>query len=85
VRNNNFIGNLDYHIKLGELQAADVDARFNYWGESDPERREEKLFDRKDASYLGRVIHEPAEATPFALEDKGAAGTGAGNSLGSGR
>ena len=86
VRNNNFIGNLDYHIKLGELQSADVDARFNYWGGDDPERLEEKFFDRKDASYLGKVIHEPAEATPFPLEENAeASGTGRRNSLDAGR
>lgn len=86
VRNNNFIGNLDYHIKLGELQDADVDARFNYWGGDDPERLEEKFFDREDVSYLGRVIHEPAEATPFSLEENAAAkGTGAQDSTGAER
>jgi len=86
VRNNNFIDNLDYHIKLGELQDADVDARFNYWGGDDPERLEEKFFDRKDVSYLGKVIHEPAAAMPFVLEENTeAAGTGTRNSLDAGR
>jgi hypothetical protein len=86
VRNNNFIDNLDYHIKLGELQDADIDARFNYWGGDDPERLEEKFFDRKDVSYLGKVIHEPAAATPFVLEENTeAAGTGTRNSLDAGR
>ena len=84
VRNNNFVGNLEYHIKLGELQAADIDARFNYWGGTGPELLEERLFDREDASYLGRVVYEPMESVPFALGE-GAGGTQAGNSPGSSR
>jgi nitrous oxidase accessory protein NosD len=68
VRGNNFIRNVDYNIKLGELQEADVDAKFNYWGGTRPEMIEEKIFDRKDAAYLGRVLYDPLEARPFPLE-----------------
>jgi nitrous oxidase accessory protein NosD len=68
VRGNNFIRNVDYHIKLGELQEKDIDAKFNYWGGSRPEMIEEKVFDRKDVAYLGRVIYDPVEADPFPLE-----------------
>jgi parallel beta-helix repeat protein len=67
VRGNNFLRNVDYHIKLGELQEQDVDARFNYWGGTSEKEIEKMLFDKKDASYLGRVRYTPFEPKPFPL------------------
>ena len=64
VRGNSLLDNRDYHIKLGELQSRDVDARYNYWGDGGRSEIEEKVFDRNDESYLGRVIYEPREARP---------------------
>ena len=69
MRGNNFLGSVDYHVKLGELQSADLDARHNYWGTARSAPIEEKIFDRKDVSYLGRVLFEPPEERPFPLDD----------------
>jgi len=65
VQGNDFIANSDYNIKLGELQERDVDARGNYWGTADRLRIEELIFDRQDASYLGRVLYEPFARAPL--------------------
>ncbi len=59
VTGNNFVSSADYHIKLGELQAADVDARDNWWGTGRREEIERLIFDREDADYLGRVRYDP--------------------------
>ncbi len=59
VTGNNFISSTDYHIKLGESQAADVDARDNWWGTDRREEIERLIFDREDAGYLGRVRYDP--------------------------
>jgi hypothetical protein len=71
VRGNNFLRNVDYHVKLGELQGQDVDARFNYWGSTIEREIEKMLFDKKDAAYLGRVRYTPFERDPFPLGEAG--------------
>ena len=71
VRGNNFLGNVDYHVKLGELQGQDVDAGFNYWGSTVEREIENMLFDKKDAAYLGRVRYTPFETDPFPLGETG--------------
>ena len=55
IKYNNFQGNRDYDIKLGEGQSGDIDARLNWWGDERP-----KLYDRHRESYIGRVVTEPA-------------------------
>ncbi len=55
IKYNNFQGNRDYDIKLGEGQAGDIDASLNWWGDG-----RAKLFDRHRESYIGKVITEPA-------------------------
>ncbi len=55
IKYNNFQGNRDYDIKLGELQSGNIDARLNWWGDGRP-----KLYDRHRESYIGRVITKPA-------------------------
>jgi hypothetical protein len=77
VRGNNFLGNVDYHVKLGEMQGQDVDARFNYWGSTIEREIEKMLFDKKDAVYLGRVGYTPFELEPFPLGKIGAKQRGA--------
>jgi len=67
VTGNNFVSSTDYHIKLGEEQSDDVVARDNWWG---TDRREEigrLIFDREDASYLGRVRYDPPAPGPLRL------------------
>lgn len=65
VTGNNFVSSVDYHIKLGESQAADVDARDNWWGTGRREEIERLIFDREDAGYLGRVLYEPPAPGPW--------------------
>jgi hypothetical protein len=62
---NDFSGSADYHIKLGESQAADVDARQNWWGTDRREEIERLIFDREDAEYLGRVRYDPPAPAPW--------------------
>jgi hypothetical protein len=71
VRGNNFLRNADYHVKLGELQEQDIDARFNYWGGTVAREIEKMLFDKIDAAYLGRVRYTPFESEPFPLGKTG--------------
>jgi len=59
VTGNNFVSSTDYHLKLGESQAADVDARDNWWGTERREEIERMIYDREDAGYLGRVRYAP--------------------------
>jgi hypothetical protein len=67
VTGNNFVSSTDYHVKLGESQAADVDARDNWWGTDRREEIERLIFDREDAGYLGRVRYEPPASGPRRL------------------
>jgi hypothetical protein len=61
---NSFLSSTDYHVKLGEMQAADVEARENWWGTERPEEIERLIFDREDAAYLGRVRYDPPATGP---------------------
>lgn len=71
VWRNNFASSLDYHLKLGELQDRDVDARWNWWGSADPGRIATSVYDREDAGYIGRVVREPFAARPLRRGDGG--------------
>ena len=62
---NNFAASADYHVKLGEAQPADVEARGNWWGTDRPEEIERLIYDRLDADYVGRVRYDPAAAGPW--------------------
>lgn len=61
---NNFRSSTDYHVKLGESQAADVEARDNWWGTDRREEIELLIYDRQDAGYLGRVRYDPPAPGP---------------------
>lgn len=65
VTGNNFVSSADYHLKLGESQAADVDARDNWWGTDRREEIERLIFDREDVDYLGRVRYDPPASAPW--------------------
>jgi hypothetical protein len=65
---NNFLASADYHVKLGEAQDADVDARENWWGTTRGEEIERLIFDRGDADYLGRVRYDAPAPTPWQLD-----------------
>jgi hypothetical protein len=64
VTGNNFFSSTDYHLKLGESQSADVDARDNWWGTDRREEIERVIFDREDVDYLGRVRYDPPAPAP---------------------
>jgi hypothetical protein len=68
VARNNFLASADYHVKLGEGQPADVDARGNWWGTTRADVLERLIYDRLDADYLGRVRYDPMAAQPWPLE-----------------
>ena len=67
VTGNNFLSSADYHVKLGESQAADVNARGNWWGTDRSEEIERLIFDREDVGYLGRVRYDPPAKGPWRL------------------
>lgn len=67
VAGNNFFSSMDYHIKLGESQAAAVDASDNWWGSDRREEIERLIYDREDAGYLGRVQYDPPAPGPLRL------------------
>lgn len=68
VRGNNFRDSADYHVKLGESQPDDVDARGNWWGSTDAAEIERRIYDRLDAEYLGRVRYDWPKAGPWRLD-----------------
>jgi hypothetical protein len=68
LRGNDFAASADYHVKLGEGQEADLDARGNWWGTASAPEIERLLYDREDAPYLGRVQYGTPAAAPLALE-----------------
>ena len=68
ITGNNFRSSTDYHVKLGESQAADVEARGNWWGTDRREEVELLVFDREDAGYLGRVRFAPPATGPLHLD-----------------
>lgn len=58
IHHNNFIDNQRYDIRVGDFDAEDVDARYNWWqGKTTPD----KFFDGRRDPELGRVIYEPVE------------------------
>ncbi|MDF1555386.1 MAG: NosD domain-containing protein [Deferrisomatales bacterium] len=58
IRENRF-ANVEYDIKLGEMQTTDVDAAENWWSATEG-RLAERIFDGADSEGVGRVQTEPA-------------------------
>lgn len=65
IRKNNFSENSGYHIRLGDFNDEDVDARDNWWGDVSPA---DKIYDATEEPEIGRVIFEPSAREPFHLE-----------------
>ncbi len=64
IKKNNFSENSGYHIRLGDFNDEDVDARDNWWGGVSPA---EKIYDAAEEPEIGRVIFEPFAREPFHL------------------
>jgi nitrous oxidase accessory protein NosD len=69
VRRNNF-DNVEYDVKLGESQSADVDAAQNWWAPLKGGAPDERIYDGADAPGLGRVLVAPPLPAPWGQEAK---------------
>jgi len=59
IRGNDFIGNIEYDIKLGDAQTEDVDAAGNWWIGGEKNSSGGKFFDGLREPYIGRVRTAP--------------------------
>lgn len=66
IENNNFIDNRVYNVGLGERVRRTVDLRNNYWGTTDPEILESKLFDGRSSLWKGEIGYLPIRTEPVA-------------------
>jgi len=66
----NSITSLNYNVKMGQNQRADLDYSQNWWGTTDPKEIEDGFFDRRKDPTLGKVIYEPALPAPPELQDR---------------
>lgn len=69
VRRNGF-EDLEYDIKLGEGQTADVDASQNWWGPPRKAPLADRLYDGNDSPGLGRVLVDPPLAAPVGKDSR---------------
>ena len=67
IRKNNFHSNSSYHIRVGDFNVEDVDAKENWWGGNDPE---EMIFDGRREPGVGKVIYEPYLREKATVEDE---------------
>ena len=65
INHNNLHDNDRYSLRLGDFNQEDVDARKNWWGQSEPE---ELIFDGKDEPYIGIVNFDPVLESPVNLQ-----------------
>ena len=64
IKGNNIQANADYDLNLGAKQMWDLDITGNWWGQTDPRRIREKIFDRSRDDELGTAIIEPVLQRP---------------------
>ncbi|TLN16171.1 hypothetical protein FDZ71_06900 [bacterium] len=64
IRRNNF-DNLDYDIKIGDFQEADIDASSNWWKASAMGELADRIFDGSDSEGVGRLVTDPVLSAPF--------------------
>lgn len=69
IRRNNF-DNVEYDIKLGEGQVADVEAPENWWKAAASGKLPDRIYDGADAQGVGRVRTEGPLAAPWGTEAK---------------
>jgi len=65
IHRNNFRGSDRYHLRLGDFDQEDVDARDNWWGGGAPLAT---IFDGHTESYIGKVIFEPFRQEPIKFD-----------------
>lgn len=65
IKDNNIFANTDYDLNLGLKQQWDLAIGGNWWGQTDPQRIREKIFDKSRDEELGVAIIEPARQTPL--------------------
>lgn len=70
VRRNHF-EDVEYDVKLGETQSADVDASQNWWALPPKVALGERVYDGADAPGVGRVLVEPALPAPWGASSPG--------------
>ncbi|MDD5773008.1 MAG: right-handed parallel beta-helix repeat-containing protein [bacterium] len=59
IQNNNIYENSEYNVGLGESQKDNVNAQNNYWGSKNYKDIEQKIYDKSDSEYIGKVIYSP--------------------------
>ncbi len=66
IQYNNIADNEDYNMSLLTGQAADVDARFNWWGTTDETKIKDMNRDKEEESDLGTIIFSDYTKEPIA-------------------
>jgi len=59
IAGNNIYGNDWYNLSLGEKQLWNIEVSKNYWGSNSATEIEEKIFDQRRDSSLGKAFYEP--------------------------
>ncbi|MBI5675397.1 MAG: right-handed parallel beta-helix repeat-containing protein [Nitrospirae bacterium] len=65
IKRNNIYSNMTYNVKAGDFNTEDIDAKENWWGNSEPG---ETIFDGNDEPGIGKVIYEPYLREPVKLD-----------------
>lgn len=64
IENNQFDGNIDYDVVLGEEVPEDLDLDMNWWGGRTPSSIMDKIYDQHREAHLGRVRIDPLRDNP---------------------
>src|SRR5512133_418651 len=65
ISGNNFSGNSNYNIRVGDFNTEDVPARDNWWGNNEPLQT---IFDGRSEPDIGKVLFEPFRKEPIRLD-----------------
>ncbi len=61
---NTIANNVGYNLNLGEKQLWDLEIIGNWWGDTEPLRIEERIFDQHRDPALGRALYQPFASGP---------------------
>lgn len=64
IKNNAIYDNRRYDLQLGDLHEDDVDVSENWWGRSEPDYIDERVFDGRDQEGVGVATYAPALPKP---------------------